>query len=79
MNSITQTQNPAIPAALATFDHQPDAAFVRLPVVAALNGISPATVWRWVQSGRLPAPRKLSPGVTAWNVGELRRALGVAA
>ena len=45
-----------IPAALAQFDNLPDSAHVRLPTVAAWRGISPATVWRWVQSGRLPAP-----------------------
>jgi predicted DNA-binding transcriptional regulator AlpA len=69
-----QTTMQTIPAALASFDQLPDAAHVRLPVVAALKGISPATCWRWVKAGRLPAPVKLSPGVTAWRVGDLRRA-----
>ena len=32
--------------------------------------ISSATLWRWVKSGRFPAPVKLGPGVTAW---EMRR------
>lgn len=64
----------SIPAALAQFDDLPDSASVRLPVVAALNGISAPTVWRWVKAGRLPAPKKLGPNTTAWNVGELRRA-----
>lgn len=63
-----------IPAALANFDRLPDSAYVRLPTVAAWKGIAPATVWRWVLSKRLPAPHKLSPGVTAWKVGDLRRA-----
>jgi predicted DNA-binding transcriptional regulator AlpA len=66
---------PTIPLALAQFDHLPDAAFVRLPVVAALRGTGPASVWRHVKSGLLPAPSKLSPGVTAWSVGALRRAM----
>ncbi len=61
-----------IPAALARFDRLPDSAHVRLPVVAALNGIGPATVWRWVKAGRLPAPVKLGPNTTAWRVGDLR-------
>jgi predicted DNA-binding transcriptional regulator AlpA len=64
-----------IPDALATFDRLPSAAFVRLPVVCALLGIAPATAWRWVKRSKLPAPRKLSEAVTAWNVGELRKAL----
>jgi predicted DNA-binding transcriptional regulator AlpA len=74
------TQNTAndgsrnIPAALAQFDNLPDSAHVRLPIVAALNGISDPTVWRWVKSGRLPQPVKLGPNTTAWQVGSLRRA-----
>jgi prophage regulatory protein len=63
----------AVPTALAQFDAFPDSAHVRLPVVAALNGVSPATVWRWVRAGRLPSPVKLGPNTTAWRVGDLRR------
>ncbi|GAB3189129.1 hypothetical protein GCM10027292_19760 [Hydrogenophaga aquatica] len=59
--------------ALEGFDQLPGSANVRLPVVAALCGVSPVTVWRWSKSGRLPTPRRLSEGVTGWNVGELRR------
>jgi prophage regulatory protein len=71
---------PTIPSALAQFDALPDSAYVRLPVVAALHGVGPATVWRWVKAGRLPAPLKLGPNVTAWRVGSLRRVqLGSAA
>jgi predicted DNA-binding transcriptional regulator AlpA len=40
-----------------------------------LYGCSAATVWRRVHDGRIPKPRKLSDRVTAWNVGELRKAL----
>lgn len=65
----------AIPDALRNFDSLPDSANVRLPVVAALRGCSTATVWRDVKRGLLPAPRKLSERVTAWNVGQLRRCL----
>ena len=46
-----------------------------LPVVAALYSVGPATVWRWVKAGRLPAPVKLGPNTTAWRVGELRRVM----
>lgn len=66
---------PPVPDALRNFDTLPDAANVRLPVVCALFGISPPTAWRWVKKCMLPAGRKLSEGVTAWNVGELRKAL----
>jgi len=68
---------PATPRldSLRDFDHLPDAAHVRQPVVEALYGCSAASVWRGVKAGRIPAPRKLSPRVTAWQVGNLRRAL----
>lgn len=65
----------SIPPALANFDTLPDAGNIRLPVVAALFACSPATVWRRVKKSTLPAPRKLSEGVTAWNVGQIRKAL----
>ncbi len=68
-------KSPAIPQALAGFDFYPDSAYVRLPVVCALFQISPATAWRWSKSSRIPAPRRLSEGVTAWQVGEVRKAL----
>lgn len=64
-----------LPSALSQFDSLPDSAHVRLPVVAALNGISDPTVWRWVKTGRLPQPVKRGPNTTAWRVGDLRRAL----
>ena len=67
--------SPELPHALRHFDQLPDAAHVRQPVVKALFGCSDATVWRRVGDGKLPRPHKLSPGVTAWNVGELRRAI----
>ena len=65
----------AIPSSLQNFDSLPDSANVRQPVVQALLGCSSATVWRMVKRGTLPAPRKLSERVTAWNVGELRKKL----
>lgn len=57
--------------AFANFDSLPSSAGVRLPVVVALFGISPATVWRWCKSGYLPQPTRIGR-VTLWNVGELR-------
>ena len=64
-----------ITTSLINFDALPDAANVRQPVVEALFACSSATVWRWVKAGTIPAPRKLSARVTAWNVGQLRAAL----
>ena len=65
----------ALPDALKNFDSLPDSANVRQPVVQALVGCSSATVWRMVKRGTLPAPRKLSERISAWNVGDLRKAL----
>lgn len=69
-----QNTESTIPNALQNFDLLPDSANVRQPVVEALFGCSSATVWRRVKDGRIPTPRKLER-VTAWNVGQLRRAL----
>jgi predicted DNA-binding transcriptional regulator AlpA len=60
--------------ALEDFDQLPASAHVRMPVVAALFAISPATVWRWCKSGHLPRPAHIQ-GVTYWEVGDLRMCL----
>ncbi len=54
------------------FDNLPDSAHVRQPVVEVLYTCSGATVWRWEKAGIIPAPLKLGPRITAWNVGQLR-------
>jgi len=64
-----------VPYALKYFDQLPDSAFVRRPIVEALLGCSGSTVQRRVQDGLLPAPQKLSPRISGWNVGLLRRTL----
>jgi predicted DNA-binding transcriptional regulator AlpA len=69
----------ALPEALKNFDSLPNSANVRQPVVQALFACSSASVWRGVKHKRIPAPRKLSPRTTCWNVGELRAALAAAA
>jgi len=63
-------------SALREFDTLPDSAYVRLPVITALVGISRATVWRWTRQGNLPKSIRIS-GVTLWSVGGLRRCLGL--
>ncbi|WP_434405456.1 helix-turn-helix transcriptional regulator [Sphingobium sp. DN12] len=56
------------------FDNLPDSAFVREPVVSMLTGgAHRSTIWRWVRAGKFPAPRKLAPQTSVWNVGELRQ------
>lgn len=72
-----RTDKSAIPDALKNFPALPPESHVRLPVVKALWACSDATVWRLVKSGKIPAPRKLSERVTAWNVGQLKAALAM--
>lgn len=68
-----------IPDALRNFDSLPDSANVRQPVVQGLFAFSSSTLWRHVNAGLIPKPKKLSERCTAWNVGELRAALAKAA
>ena len=75
MQKHTPTNQASIPDALRNFDQLPDSANVRLPIVAALFACSTATVWRRAKAGVIPKPRNLGGNVTAWNVGELRKAL----
>jgi predicted DNA-binding transcriptional regulator AlpA len=60
--------------ALQNFDQLPDSAHVRLPVVAALFGISHVTVWRWSKRGLLPRPSRIN-SITFWQAGQLRACL----
>ncbi len=62
-------------SSLTQFDELPDSAHVQVRTVAAVVGVSSATVWRMVRNGSLPSPKKLSLRCSRWNVGDLRRAL----
>ena len=72
-----EASQPQTPAGFENFDRLPDSGHVRVRTVAAICDASVPTVWRWSKSGRLPAPKNLGPNLTAWNVGELRRALAL--
>lgn len=41
------------------------------PTKEGVIPVSPATIWRWVKSGKFPAPFKLSQSVTVWNLDEI--------
>ncbi len=60
-------------ATIARFNKLPDEAYVRVRHVAALYGISTATVWRHAGKS-IPAPEHITPRLAAWRVGALRRA-----
>lgn len=68
-------QKSDIPSALTNFHDLADDAYVRLPTVTGLLGVSDGSVWRYAKKGIIPAPVKIGPRCTAWNVGELRAAL----
>ena len=68
----------SVPDALANFDHLPDSAYVRLPVMKGLYGVSAASIWRGVKNKTIPTPVKLTQRTTAWNVRLVREALAKA-
>lgn len=41
--------------------------------LAAIFSVSKVTVWRWAKDGTIPAPIKLSPGVTRWRRSDIRQ------
>lgn len=70
-----QLKKNHLPETLQHFDQLPDAAEVRQPTAQAIFGISASTLWRRVDAGLLPKPRKYGPRTTTWRVGELRAVL----
>ena len=64
-----------LPDPLRNFNGLPDQAFVRLPVLLMLLGVSRSTVWRLCKSGALPAPKKLGSRIAVWQVKALREVL----
>lgn len=64
-----------IPDALANFDRLPDSAYIRLPVMIGLFGVSAASIWRGVKNQSIPKPVKLTQRTTAWSVRLVREAL----
>jgi prophage regulatory protein len=50
----------------------PETGFVRQKQLAAIIPFSRTTLWRKVRAGEFPAPVKLSAGITAWRVEEVR-------
>lgn len=67
-----RTANSTFPEALRDFDQLPDSAYIRLPIIKRLYGVSAATIWRGVKNGTIPKPSKLSERCTAWSVKAIR-------
>jgi predicted DNA-binding transcriptional regulator AlpA len=79
MQHIESELTQAIPEGLMHFDQLPNSAFIRLPVLMGLYGISSASCWRGVKNGTIPKPSKLTTRTTAWNVGLIRADLAAKA
>lgn len=56
------------------FADLPDEALIRLRQILALHVVpySASTLWRRCRSNDFPRPIRVSPGITAWKVGDIR-------
>ena len=79
MQQLKSKLTKAIPEGLANFDKLPDCAFIRLPVMIGLYGVSSASIWRGVKNSTIPKPVKLTERTTAWSVKLVRAALAAKA
>ena len=79
MQQLKKELSQSIPQALANFDQLPDSAYIRLPVMKGLYGISAASIWRGVKNSTIPKPVKLTERTTAWSVKMVRAALAAKA
>ena len=78
----------ATPDTAPSFDDLPDTALARQaqlvwsplrPQTPTPLPFSATTLWRLVRAGKFPAPLKLTGGMTAWRVSDVRRWLEQAA
>lgn len=72
------TKKTGLPSGAENIERLPASARVDLPVLQALTSKSRATIYRWIDQGILPRPIKTRGTQNAWNVGEVRAALGIA-
>ncbi len=61
----------------ANFDQLPDSALIDMPHLKVIAGKSNATIYRWIENGILPKPRKFGPTRNYWTAGEIRQAFGM--
>jgi prophage regulatory protein len=56
------------------FDDLPDVALIQIRPLINFKVVpySATTIWRKCRSGEFPSPIKVSPGITAWRVGDIR-------
>lgn len=49
-------------------DKAPPTRYVSDEWLAEYFSVTRSTIWRWARDGRLPAPTKLSPGCSRWDL-----------
>ncbi|MCK9258160.1 MAG: AlpA family phage regulatory protein [Azoarcus sp.] len=64
-----------LPDSARHFDSLPDSARIDIATMIAVVGRSRASVYRYIDKGILPRPRKLAGTQNSWIVGEVRKAL----
>jgi predicted DNA-binding transcriptional regulator AlpA len=64
-----------IPSAARNLDSLPDSALVDIAVVLTATSKSRATIYRWIDRGHFPKPRKIGNSQNLWSVGDIRRVL----
>jgi prophage regulatory protein len=59
------------------FDDLPDMAMIQIRPLLNYRVLpySATTIWRKCRQGDFPQPIKVSPGITAWRVGDIRKYL----
>jgi predicted DNA-binding transcriptional regulator AlpA len=62
---------------IINIDTAPDSIHLNVKQVATILGVSVTTVWEMVKRKTLPQPRKFSARCTRWDLGGIRKAVGV--
>jgi predicted DNA-binding transcriptional regulator AlpA len=52
---------------------EPEKLFSAKSVAEQILDCSEATVWRWVQEGKFPAPVKIAPKTTRWRGSDIAK------
>ena len=60
-----------------TFDALPDEALIQIRSLVSYKVVpySATTIWRLCRDGKFPRPIKITSGITAWKVGDIREYL----
>ena len=60
-----------------SFDDLPDLALIQVKSLIDYKVVpySVTSIWRFVRKGQFPAPIKVSDGITAWRVGDIKKYL----